>query len=129
MPTKPRRLSFGDTIGVIAPASAPPDPKAIDRSLAVLEQLGFKPKLAPNVRKRWGFLAGRTWPVPLILAGGLDPGNVGRAIDRVRPSAVDVASGVESSPGVKDAEKMRLFFEAVRTADTLSPSPPGRGPG
>ena len=58
MPIKPRRLSFGDTIGIIAPASAPPDPKAVDRSIAVLERLGFKPKLARNVRKRWGFLAG-----------------------------------------------------------------------
>jgi muramoyltetrapeptide carboxypeptidase len=58
MPTKPRRLNYGDTIGIIAPASAPPDPKSIDRSVAVLERLGFKPRLAPNVRKRWGFLAG-----------------------------------------------------------------------
>jgi muramoyltetrapeptide carboxypeptidase len=58
MPIKPHRLCFGDTIGIIAPASAPPDPKAIDRSIAVLEELGFKPKLARNVRKRWGFLAG-----------------------------------------------------------------------
>ena len=54
----PARLNYGDTIGIIAPASAPPDPKNIDRSVAVLERLGFKPKLAPNVRKRWGFLAG-----------------------------------------------------------------------
>jgi muramoyltetrapeptide carboxypeptidase len=58
MPIKPQRLNAGDTIGIIAPASAPPDPKNIDRSVAVLERLGFKTKLAPNVRKRWGFLAG-----------------------------------------------------------------------
>jgi len=58
MPTKPHRLNYGDTLGIIAPASAPPDPKAIDRSVEVLERLGFKPKLAPKVRKRWGFLAG-----------------------------------------------------------------------
>jgi muramoyltetrapeptide carboxypeptidase len=58
MPLIPDRLNYGDTIGVIAPASAPPDPKNIDRSVAALERLGFKPKLAPNVRKRWGFLAG-----------------------------------------------------------------------
>jgi muramoyltetrapeptide carboxypeptidase len=55
---KPPRLNPGDSIGVIAPASAPPDPKAIDRSVDAIEKLGFKPKLAPNVRKRWGFLAG-----------------------------------------------------------------------
>jgi muramoyltetrapeptide carboxypeptidase len=58
MAIKPPRLSFGDTIGIIAPASAPPDPKAIDQSIAVLERLGFRPRLARNVRKRWGFLAG-----------------------------------------------------------------------
>ena len=58
MRIKPERLNYSDTIGIIAPASAPPDPKNIDRSVAVLERLGFKPKLAPNVRKRWGFLAG-----------------------------------------------------------------------
>src|SRR5690348_14297797 len=58
MPIKPPRLNRGDVIGIAAPASAPPDPKAIDRSVQVLEQLGFKTKLAPNVRKRWGFLAG-----------------------------------------------------------------------
>jgi muramoyltetrapeptide carboxypeptidase len=58
MPTKPDRLNYGDTIGIIAPASPPPNPKNIDRSVAILERLGFKTKLAPNVRRRWGFLAG-----------------------------------------------------------------------
>src|ERR1022692_641376 len=58
MPIKPDRLNYGDTLGIVAPASAPPDPNNIDRSVAVLERLGFKAKLAPNVRKRWGFLAG-----------------------------------------------------------------------
>ena len=55
---KPDRLKFGDTIGIVAPASAPPEPETIDRSVQVLERLGFKVKLARNVRKRWGFLAG-----------------------------------------------------------------------
>jgi muramoyltetrapeptide carboxypeptidase len=58
MPIKPERLVAGDTIGIISPASAPPDPKNIDRSIDVLERMGFKTKLAPNARKRWGFLAG-----------------------------------------------------------------------
>jgi muramoyltetrapeptide carboxypeptidase len=58
MPILPERLNCGDTVGIIAPASAPPDPKNIDCSVAALEQLGFKPKLAPQVRRRWGFLAG-----------------------------------------------------------------------
>lgn len=55
---KPRHLSPGDTIGLIAPASAPPDPKSIDHCIDVLRRLGFRTKLAPKARRRWGFLAG-----------------------------------------------------------------------
>jgi len=51
---------------------------------------------------------------PLILSGGLVPGNVGDAIASVRPFAVDVASGVESAPGVKDHAQMAAFAAAVR---------------
>jgi muramoyltetrapeptide carboxypeptidase len=55
---KPDRLCFGDTIGIVAPASAPQDPQAVDRAAEALERFGFKPKLAKNVRARLGFLAG-----------------------------------------------------------------------
>ncbi len=56
---------------------------------------------------------------PLILSGGLTPDNVGEAIAAVRPFAVDVASGVEAEPGVKDHAQMAAFAEAVRaTAPT-----------
>src|SRR5258707_15651811 len=58
MAIKPERLAYGDTIGIVAPASAPADARVIDRGLGALEDLGFKPKLAPNVRRRSGFLAG-----------------------------------------------------------------------
>src|SRR5205085_10023244 len=54
---------------------------------------------------------------PIILAGGLTPENVGDAIARVRPYAVDVSSGVEAEPGRKDHAKLKAFFEAVRRAD------------
>jgi phosphoribosylanthranilate isomerase len=50
---------------------------------------------------------------PIILAGGLKPDNVARAIKTAQPEAVDVASGVEAAPGEKDPEKLRAFFEAV----------------
>jgi phosphoribosylanthranilate isomerase len=74
----------------------------------------------------WSLLADRSWPIPLILAGGLTPENVFDAILRVRPRAVDVASGVETSPGIKDEARMRRFFEAVRRADALLPQGEGR---
>jgi len=54
---------------------------------------------------------------PIILAGGLTPENVREAIRAVRPFAVDVASGFESAPGVKDPGKLRAFFAAVEEAD------------
>jgi phosphoribosylanthranilate isomerase len=73
--------------------------------------------------------AGRTFPwerlaqpqerrLPLILAGGLQADNVGAAIARVRPYAVDVSSGVEVTRGMKDVERMRSFVAAVRAADS-----------
>jgi phosphoribosylanthranilate isomerase len=65
----------------------------------------------------WSLVQGRRWPVPLFVSGGLRPENVAESIRRTRPDAVDVASGVESAPGVKDRERMRRFFEAVREAD------------
>jgi phosphoribosylanthranilate isomerase len=66
----------------------------------------------------WDLLAGRRSAVPLILAGGLTPTNVGEAVAASRPYAVDVASGVETSPGVKDHELMTEF--AARAQATLA---------
>ncbi len=56
----------------------------------------------------------------LVVAGGLKPENVGEAIGALEPCAVDVCSGVESSPGVKDVDRMHAFVKAVRNAHATS---------
>lgn len=53
---------------------------------------------------------------PIVLAGGLEPGNVGQAIAQVRPWAVDVSGGVEQAKGIKDASRIQAFLSAVRQA-------------
>jgi phosphoribosylanthranilate isomerase len=64
-------------------------------------------------------LAALELPLPVVLAGGLNESNVGQAIAKLRPVAVDVSGGVEASPGCKDAGKIQRFVAAVRAADAL----------
>ncbi|MCB1720973.1 MAG: phosphoribosylanthranilate isomerase [Alphaproteobacteria bacterium] len=64
----------------------------------------------------WSLLAGKTFSKPWMLSGGLTPENVAKALSQLSPTAVDVSSGVESAPGIKDAEKIKAFIAAVKSA-------------
>jgi phosphoribosylanthranilate isomerase len=68
----------------------------------------------------WKILAGRSFAKPWFLAGGLDPENVARAIELSGAQLVDVSSGVESAPGVKDAARIAQFINATRFPSSLA---------
>lgn len=72
----------------------------------------------------WRLAEGVADPSRLIVSGGLDPHNVGSAIGHLRPFGVDVASGVEASPGVKDPAKVRDFVAAARRAAVVAATRP-----
>ncbi len=62
----------------------------------------------------WQLLAGKSWPLPWMLSGGLDPGNVAEAARIAGARAVDVSSGVEDRPGLKNPDKIRAFLAAAK---------------
>jgi phosphoribosylanthranilate isomerase len=64
----------------------------------------------------WNLAAHAAGIFPIVLSGGLNPENVGAAIHRVKPEGVDVSSGVELRPGVKDHKKVRAFIQAAQQA-------------
>ncbi len=72
----------------------------------------------------WSLARHRVSSVPLILSGGLTAENVGEAIEQVDPWGVDVASGTEREPGIKDPEKVEAFVAAVRATVAGAPGDP-----
>ncbi len=107
----------------IAVASAS-DPDAAKRYLGVVDWLMFDAKppkdesAMPGGNARafdWRILSARRWPVPWMLSGGLDPDNLAEAASVTRAPALDVSSGVESAPGVKDPAKIRLFLARAKS--------------
>jgi phosphoribosylanthranilate isomerase len=103
--------------------AGPGDLEAIDRYGAVPDQLLLDAKPPEGAALPggnglafdWRLLAGReSWHRPWMLAGGLTPENVAEAVRRTGATQVDVASGVESAPGVKDAGMMAAFCAAAR---------------
>jgi phosphoribosylanthranilate isomerase len=117
------RRRFGALVWAVARAdgSVLPDwtEELFHEADAVVLDARVKGKLGgTGVALEWGALAdsvaalrGRT---PVVLAGGLKPENVAEAVRLLAPDVVDVSSGVESSPGIKDHAKMRAFFDAAQ---------------
>lgn len=101
--------------------AGPDDLARIDVFNAVADQILIDAKPAGDADRPggnglafdWRLIAGRRWPIPWMLAGGLTPDNVAQAIRLTGARQVDVSSGVESAPGVKDPELIREFLAAV----------------
>jgi len=111
-------------VGVASPVDLPTDADGTAR--LVLEAKAPQTATRPGGNAMpfdWSLL--RDWrpPVPWILAGGLDPANVAEAVRATGATAVDVSSGVESAPGVKDPRLIRSFVAAARHS-TSAPSTP-----
>jgi phosphoribosylanthranilate isomerase len=91
--------------------------RGLPRCAAVLVDASVKGSYGGTGRlARWDLAASLAKARAVVLAGGLNAGNVAEAVAKVRPYAVDVASGVESAPAKKDAAKMRAFVRAAKGA-------------
>lgn len=94
----------------------------IDRYAEICDQLLIDAKPAPGAKLPggnglafdWQLLENHTWKIPWMLAGGLTPENVAQAIRVTQARQIDVSSGVESAPGLKDMDKMRNFVAQAR---------------
>lgn len=101
------------------------DLEAINRYASVADQLLIDAKPPRNATLPggnglafdWRLLQGRRWPVPWMLAGGLTSDNVAEAIALTGAQQVDVSSGVEQTPGMKDPERIRAFISAAMATD------------
>ncbi|OAN50236.1 N-(5'-phosphoribosyl)anthranilate isomerase [Paramagnetospirillum marisnigri] len=118
------RLEYGLPVMKVVPVAIASDLAAAEPFLAVADRLLFDAKPPKGatlpggnaVSFDWTILKGRSWGLPWMLAGGLTPANVAEAVRISGAGAVDVSSGVERSPGVKDPDLIRAFISAARGA-------------
>lgn len=116
------RARYGLPVMKAVGVAGPDDLAALDDYAKVADQLlvdAKPPKDADlpggnGLSFDWRLIAGRRWPVPWMLAGGLTPETVGEAIALTGAAQVDVSSGVESAPGVKDAALIAAFCAAAQ---------------
>ena len=111
-------------IGIREPA----DLVAIERYAGVADQLLIDAKPPAEATRPggnalafdWRLVAGRRWPCPWLLAGGLTPENAGDAVRLTGARQLDVSSGVEIAPGIKDAGRIRAFLAAARGGEAAA---------
>jgi len=125
-PARAREIAQRAEVGVIKalPVAGPDDLAAAEAYESVVEHLMFDARpprdaALPGGSGRafdWSLMAGRRFRRPWFLAGGLDPWNVGEAVAASGAPLVDVSSGVERGPGLKDPALIAAFLDAVRRA-------------
>jgi phosphoribosylanthranilate isomerase len=116
------RLEYGVPVMKVIHVSEPADLSKADAYLQVADRLMFDAKPPKDATRPggnavafdWSILAGKSWKLPWFLAGGLTPANVADAIKATNAPAVDVSSGVESAPGVKDLDLIAAFVKAAK---------------
>ncbi len=115
------RARYGLPVIKVIGIASEADFGAVERYAACADQLMVETKPAPGalpggngVTFDWKLLTGRRWPLPWMLAGGLNAENVAEAIRLTGARQVDVSSGVESAPGVKEAGMIAAFIAAAK---------------
>jgi phosphoribosylanthranilate isomerase len=124
------RARFGLPVWLALGISAPADLGAAVRAAQGLDGMVIESKAPPEATRPggnataldWSLLAGWAPPLPWLLAGGLTPDNVAEAIARSGAAGVDVSSGVERAPGVKDLSLIRAFIKSSRNAAPALPA-------
>jgi phosphoribosylanthranilate isomerase len=124
------RTRFGLPVWRAAGVSSPADLPLIEEAADGLDGLVIESKPPPGATRPggnataldWSLLSGWRPPLPWLLGGGLTPENVAEAIARSGAPGVDVSSGVESAPGVKDSARIRAFIKASRNAARTLPA-------
>ena len=118
------RAHFGLPVMKAIKIAEPADVAAAEPYLRVADRLLFDAKPPKEMTEAlpggnalafdWQLLAGKTWPIPWMLSGGLEPATVAEAARIAGARAVDVSSGVEDRPGLKNPDKIRAFLAAAK---------------
>jgi phosphoribosylanthranilate isomerase len=119
------KRKFGLPVMKAIPIAAAADVATADRFVGIADRLLFDAKPPRDVAGAlpggnglafdWQLLGARRWAMPWMLSGGLDAGNLAAAVAAAHAAEVDVSSGVETRPGVKDPAKIAAFLAAART--------------